>query len=159
MLAPVDRDLLDELREEWRWAVPDEYTPYGMTLIGDWLFLGPSGAVHLLETIEAAFTQIAGSLDELERAAESPEARDMFLEALALAVLRGEQLPRNHCVGFCVPPILGAETDVSNLEIVPVRRYQLWTARIHKAIADAPTGCRITGVDVDDRGFVSVRWC
>lgn len=159
LLAPVEPALLEQLRQEWRWAVPDNYRIFGMTIIGDWLFEDERGSVFLLETMEASLGRIADDLLELEALVESPDKRDeLLLEGHALAVLKGGALSQNHCVGFRVPPVLGGPFDTSNLEVVPVSRYQVWTGRLHKAVASVPVGRRITGVQVDDDGVVSVRW-
>lgn len=159
LLAPVDAPSLVGLRDHWRWLVGDNLSPRGITTIGDWLFLDDSGRVYRLDTIEATVDRIAVDLPELGRMVRSPDFRDeMFLEGLVIAGLRGRQLPRNACVGFRVPPILGGRFEQSNLEIVSVGSYQLWTARLHEALRKVPEGRQILGVDVDDEGIVTVRW-
>ena len=158
LLAPIDAHLLAQLREHWRWAVGDELTAVGITTIGDWLFVDPEGAAYRLDTVEASLDRVAIDMDELGRLAASPDVRDdIFLEGLVLAVLRERTLPRNHCVGFRVPPILGGDFDPSNLEIVPIEPYQMWTGRLHEALGKVPAGREVVGVDVDDRGSVTVR--
>lgn len=159
LLAPVEHHLLLALMREWDWALPVGLRLVGLTKMGDWLFEEEGGAVLMLETVEATVSRVAGSLHELKEIASSTEARDrVFLEGLALGVLSGGSLPPNHCIGFKTPPVLGGRTDVSNLEVVPVTKYQTWTGRIHKAIRMVPEGRRITGVVVGDDGSVSVQW-
>ncbi len=159
LFAPIDRDLLDQLREHWRWCVGGKFQMVGMTVIGDWLFLDDAGAVYLLETVEASFERIAGSMPELVRLSTSEDFRDdKFLEGFVLGVLQGQRLPQNHCVGFKVPPILGGEFDSSNLQVASVGAYQAWTGRLHEALSKVPSGSQVLGVDVGDDGAVSVRW-
>lgn len=158
LLAPIDAPLLAELREHWRWAVGDELTAVGITTIGDWVFLDQAGAVHRLETVEASLDRVAVDMAELGRLAASPDVRDdVFLEGLVIAALGDRRLPRNHCVGFRVPPILGGRFDPSNLEIVPIESYQMWTGRLHEALGKVRDGREVVGVDVDDHGTVTVR--
>ena len=157
--APIDRHVLDQLRANWRWRVGDEYRVVGMTAMGDWLYLDSSGAVYLLETVEASFDRIADDMAELVRLAASDEFRDdTFLEGLALSALAVGRLPQNHCVGFKVPPILGGKFDSSNLQVAAVGTYQTWTGRLHEALSNVPDGGQVLGVDVGDDGAVSVRW-
>lgn len=158
-LAPVDRDVLDQLRREWDWVIPAGLDVFGMTRLGDWLLVDADGAVHLLDTVEAVVTQVASSLDALSDAVEDTETRDrLFLDGLAVRALAGRPLPRNHSLGFRVPPALGGPTDGLNIEIVEVVAYQVWTARVQRALAAVPVGAAITGVEVSESGGVSLQW-
>lgn len=154
LLAPVDAGILAALREEWGWILPPTATVLGVTRMGDWLFR-EGEAIRLLDVVEGTIRPVAADLRELHARIVSSAARDeLFLEGLAVAI----DLPRDHCVGFRVPPILGGETVVSNLEAVPVVPYQQWTARLHRALTGVPPGAAVIGVEVGDDGAVVVRW-
>ena len=72
LLAPIDPGVLDELRHEWDWVIPQSLRVVGLTVLGDWLLEDSDGAMHLLETIEATITKIAGSRAELEAEGHDP---------------------------------------------------------------------------------------
>lgn len=159
LLAPVRREVLERLRSHWRWRVRDDYDIVGMTIMGDWLFLDPSGGVFLLETTEATLERIAGDMRELVGLVASDDYRDdTFIEGLALGALAAGPLRQDHCVGFEVPPVLGGELELSNLQEVAVESYQEWTGKLHEALSKVPAGAQVSGVDVGDDGTVSVRW-
>lgn len=159
LLAPVDRELLDSLRREWDWLLPRATKVLGLTMMGDWLIEENDGAILVLDTLEGVVIKVAGSVADLSRLLRSASFRDeKFLEGLALGVLRGQRLPRNHCVGYVTPPALGGAVDTSNLEVVSVERYQTWMGRLHKALASVPEGCEVSGVKVNEDGSVGVSW-
>lgn len=157
--APVERSELVRQFGHWRWLSGGNAVPLCMTLMGDWIFARPNGALCLLDTIDADIRVVAPDLMRLRSLLDSPEQRDaLILEGLALAVLDGQPLPAGHCVGYRVPPVLGGATDRSNLEVVSAGLYQAWIGALQETLAQVPAGKRILGVELVEPGRVSVRW-
>lgn len=157
--APVLPAELERQFRHWRWLVGANAEALCMTVMGDWIFTHQEGSIWLLDTIEADVRVVAPGLARLESLLDSPDERDaLILEGLALAVLDGQRLPAEHCLGWRVPPVLGGATDRSNLAVVPSGPYQEWMGGLHKALRAVPGGRKVLGVEIAERGEIRVRW-
>jgi len=158
MTAAVDAALVEEVRREWKWLVPRHLSAWRLTWFGDWLFLGPEDRVFFVDVMEGRISFISPSLDALEESLAAPERRDeLFLEGLLLP-WQPVVLPRNTVFGFKVPQVFAGRTELANVEMVPVKIYQMWLGQLHRKLSLLPANALVEGVDVDAQGKVSLRW-
>lgn len=158
-LAPVGQSVLDATFRHWAWLAPNSHVSFGLTLMGDWLTMAADGSVVRLDTLEGTLSRIAGSVAELAERLNDEHARDdLLLEGLAIGFLRGRTLKADTYVNFTLPPAIGGKIEVANLALFEVASHQLFLSGLHRALVDVPAHAHVTGVDVDQRGKISVRW-
>ncbi len=109
----------EPLLEDWTWLLGPNTSPILASALGDLFFLDRAdGSVHILSTGDASTTRVADGVEELRQLLRTPEFTEEHLVPGIVAELRnrGKWLGRRQVYSYRVPPILGGEYSVENLE-------------------------------------------
>ena len=133
--------------ESWDW-VGDiaEKVPVLSTLFGDVIFQDRLG-FWFLDTVEGTLTQPWADRSELQASLATEDGQDQFLLAgLAIGAHQsGLVLSEEDVYSFTVPPILGGQFEVSNIEATSFVVSTNIAGQIHNQLKDLPEGAQITG--------------
>ncbi|MBO9553509.1 T6SS immunity protein Tdi1 domain-containing protein [Cellulomonas sp.] len=140
--------------ESWAWLgeAGGALTPRLATAFGDVFLEGPDGQFWFLDTVEGSLTVSWASGAELQAALNTPDGQDRYLMAgLVVAASEAGLNPTgNQVLGFTVPPVLGGELTVENLELVDFVVSLALGGQIHQQVKDLPPGTPISGLQVSD---------
>jgi hypothetical protein len=151
LTLPLPDDKLDGLLEDWRWLVEGKYSPVLMTAFGDLFLRGETGAVYFLDVVSGEFTCVAKSVEEFEAELAKPETADQWLMAELVLLLRekGVNLHAGQCYGYKIPPVLGGQLSIENIEPTDLVVHHSISGQIHRQTKDLPPGTPISGFTVD----------
>jgi hypothetical protein len=154
-LADVDAP---RLLRAWRWLVDEPLTPLALTRFGDWFVVDGTGAVHRIDALEGAFEQICGSASEFHaRKSGDSELADWFQDGMVYAAFAAGMVPAaGEGLGYRVPPVLGASTQLENVVVVGVSSWQLFMSQLHDKLRFAPAGARVAKLEMDDAGNLEI---
>ncbi len=150
LVRPTSEQLVHALTD-WQW-LPGvaALTPLAVTALGD-VFLHGSGAVWFLDTIDGTLTQEWDTVQDLQAQLNTAEGQDRFLLAglVVSAHERGLRPNEGQVLMLSVPPILGGQIDVENLEVYDLSVALSLLGQIHRQIKDLPPGTQISGISVE----------
>ena len=142
---------LEELLSDWRWLIDDAYSPLLMTAFGDLFLKSETGGVYFLDLVSGEFNRVAATVNEFETLLRNPEKVEEWLMPDLVMSLReqGMTLEDRECYGYKIPPVLGGEISVENVEPSDLAVYFSILGQIHHQVHDLPPGTPITGFTVD----------
>lgn len=151
LLRRVDELDTDRLLADWRWLVSPDYQPFCMTLFGDWFFLGPDQAVHMLDLISGELREVGSTRADFLAALEDKATREDWLmdELAELCLERGLVPGPQECLALKIPPRIGGAIAFSNLQVLDLLVYQSIMGQLHRQTKAMPEGARITRFLVD----------
>lgn len=121
------------------------------SMFGD-VFLEGADGFWFLDTIEGTLTRRWPTAAALQADVNSAEAREQLLMPdLVSAAADAGLVPGEHEVlTFKIPPVLGGEITVSNLEALDYLVAMHISGEIHRQVKDLPPGTQISGITIDD---------
>ena len=133
-MVSADKYDMPRLLHDWRWLVPEAYTPLYLTVMGDWVFGAPDGSLWRLSALEGDFFQIAANADDYNRLIKSDDwLNETFAaEWQPIAASHGLEPSDNECLGWKLPPILGGKFEPANLQIFEMLVYQSVMGQLHR---------------------------
>lgn len=138
--------------ESWDWVddIADK-VPVLSTLFGDVIFQDRVG-FWFLDTVEGTLTQPWTDRSELQASLASEGGQDQYLLAgLAIAAHQsGLVLSDEEVYSFKVPPMLGGQFEVSNVEATSFVVSTNIAGQIHNQLKDLPEDAQITGFNISD---------
>jgi hypothetical protein len=136
--------------DSWQWIGLRGKQPVRGSLFGD-LFFSSSDGWWFLDVIEGSLTRRWPDRTALERELAIEDGQDRYLLAgLALAAAdRGLTLGPTEVYGFAVPPVLGGEMTVENVEKTDFDVALTIAGQLHQQVRDLPPGTRISEVRFD----------
>jgi hypothetical protein len=147
LLIRIDRPDTPEMLGDWEWLIGPDMHPLVMTKFGDWFLADREGQVHWLDLLEGTCKRVAGSVAEFEQLmVQQEQLLHWFVLPWCYRLYDEGRVPGDdQCFGFKVPPKLGAPVDLSNVDVVNLRAYQVWMAEI----ARIPPGTTISHFTVN----------
>ena len=135
----------------WRWLLQKGYHPIVMTAFGDWFLLDDDGSVHFLDLVAGKLSKAAETGDEFKRIMGLPEKLDeWFMAGLVESLLEcGMVLGPGECYGYKLPPIVGGQLEVENIEPTNIVIHQSLLSQIHEQTRNLPEGTKISRFLVD----------
>jgi hypothetical protein len=135
----------------WRWLLQKDYHPIVMTAFGDWFLLDDDGSVHFLDLVVGKLSKAAETGDEFKRVMGRPEKLDdWFMVGLVESLLEcGIVLEPGQCYGYKLPPIVGGQLEVANIEPTDIVIHQSLLSQIHEQTRNLPEGTKISRFLVD----------
>lgn len=140
------------LLRDWVPPLPAGFTLWLVNRFGD-AFVVPEGdnSVYLLDVGVGTFVRLA---DDRSHFADLLDVDDNAANWLLIPLVdacrgAGMTLSRSECYGFKVPPILGGEYEVANVEPTDLSVHYSFLGDIYKQTKDLPDGTRINTVVVD----------
>jgi hypothetical protein len=143
----------ESLLSSWRWLMGDGKLPVLLTVMGD-AFVQDTldGSVHLISVGPGTIERVADSFEEFR---EVLSDRTFIMEHLVpslVADLRasGRSLAPGELYGFKVPPILGGEYVLENLEPTDIAVHFELKGQIYEKARHVPTGTSTESVQIGD---------
>jgi len=146
--AHLDRDTL---LESWQWLIGPTRLPILLTASGDaFLQDAGDGSVHVLDSAAGETSLVAGSVDEFRALLGDPGfVRDYFgVEMVATLREAGVTLASGQVYGYRVPPVLGGEYAVENVEPTDIEVHFSLAGQIHQQVRGLPPRTSIGGAEI-----------
>ena len=139
---------------EWRWLVPDSYTPLWLNAFGDWTFSSKDGEIWFLDLLEGSLVRLATSGDKLNELLQCEGNRNRWLMAdwVTICEERGLRLAREQCYGWKTAPVLGGAMEFSNIQVFDMGVYQCIMGQVHRQLKKLPQGYVITNMQIGSQG-------
>ncbi|MGV3551183.1 DUF1851 domain-containing protein [Rhizobium sp.] len=143
----IDQDGKDwtDLLSDWLPLFPPGFTVWLVNRLGDVIALFDDGSVHFLDVGAGSLTRIADDRTDFATRLEQDDNTEMWL-AISLVddcVRAGMTLGENQCFGFRIPPILGGEYAVENLEPTDLSVHYSLLGQIWQQTRDLPEGTTV----------------
>lgn len=121
---------------DWQWLVPDGMDPLMIGIFGDWIFAAADGTLWHLDLLEGEFQKIAEGSQEFNEKKEKPRYRnEWFGEEWANIALGNGLVPElDECLGWIIPPVLGGEFAVENIQVFSISVYQSATGSLFRQL-------------------------
>jgi hypothetical protein len=144
-------DVLAAALSDWQWL--PELTgkqPLVTSAFGD-VFLRGEDGVWFLDTVEGNVSRQWDSPNDLQQQLNTRDGQDRFLMAglVETAVGAGLVAGQGEVLSFKVPPVLGGQFDVDNLDVTDLVVALSVAGQIHRQVKDLPPGTQVSGVTVD----------
>ena len=148
LLTPDTSDICKGLAT-WNWLDFSEKTFLVANLFGDMFFESNEG-IYFFDMLEGTLTVIAADKIELQSILNTKQGQEQFLMVSLVTGARdkGFMLSKNECYDFIIPPCLGGELSVGNLQVLPFLSKLEATGAIYSQIKDLPIGTEITSVEL-----------
>lgn len=130
---------------EWHWLLPSDLTVWMVNRFGDIIFVPADGTVHFLDIGAGTTKQLANSREDFYQQVDFGDNADnwLLISLTDKCVAAGLTLQPGQCYSFKVPPVLGGEYAVGNVEISDlVVNYSL-LAQINQQTKDLPDGAQV----------------
>jgi hypothetical protein len=142
-----DSELADEAQAAWSWLVPGPWRVLVCAMVGGIFLETGAGNVRRLDVGAGVVEDVADSVEAFEAIMRSddPVVEEWFLPALVEALHEAGKRPGpGQAYWFIIPPIfVEGKYSADNMAIVPVREQLLFSADVHKQIADLPDGAKV----------------
>jgi hypothetical protein len=136
--------------ESWGWIDIGQREPLFTSPFGDVFFRSDDG-FWWLDTLEGSLTRPWDDAEAMKADLGTPDGQDQYLLAgLALAAERRGVVPgADQVYGFAVPPALGGDLTVENVEAIDFIVSLNIAGQLHEQIRNLPPGTRISGFTFD----------
>jgi hypothetical protein len=142
----------EEALESWRWIGElAGMTPALTNAFGDVFLQGPDGSFSFLDTLGGRLERVWPDAASLQSAINSREAQDEYL-MVGLASAAGDaglSPEPEQVLSFKVPPVLGGQLAVENLELADFVVAVNTAGQIHQQVKSLPPGTPVTGITID----------
>jgi hypothetical protein len=131
---------------EWRWLVPEVFSPLWLNCFGDWVFASRDGEIYFLDLLEGSFKSISPSNQVLSGQLNREENQNRWLMAdwVGICRERGLLLSNGQCYGWKVAPVLGGKFEFDNIQVFDLLVYECIMGQIHRQLQGLPEGYVIT---------------
>jgi hypothetical protein len=134
---------------DWSWLIGNSKLPILLLASGDAFVQDTdTGAVHFLDVGAGALSEVAVSFDEFKSLLSDKEFVLNYFAVEMLADIRhsGCLLNPGQIYSFKIPPVLGGEYVLSNVEPSDIAVHYSIAGQIHEQVRNLPEGTPITGV-------------
>ncbi|WP_051510514.1 T6SS immunity protein Tdi1 domain-containing protein [Intrasporangium oryzae] len=135
--------------ESWAWIGLEGKTPLFASPFGD-IFLRGEDGFWWLDTIEGALLKPWETAEEMQAELRSPGGQDRYLlGGLAWAAEEEGVVPTGDQVyAFTVPPILGGDMGLENVQVVDFVVAANVAGQLHEQVRDLPEGTAVSEVTI-----------
>ncbi len=145
-ISHLDRS---SLLEDWVWLIGTKNLPILVTASGD-VFLQhtETGKISFMSVVSGKTNDIVDSIDAFRtRLTETDFVTEYFAVNLVGDLIQsGVKLDHNQIYSYRVPPALGGEFAIENIETTDIRVHFSLTGQIHEQIKDIPEGTIIDAI-------------
>jgi hypothetical protein len=134
-----------ELLSGWLGALPPVFTVWLVNRFGDVFAVFEDESVHMLDVGIGAINRVADNRDHFAAQCDSDDVANnwLMINLVDGCVTAGLTLGPDQCYGYKVPPILGGEYTIENLEPTDLSVHYSLLADIYRQTKDLPDGTRI----------------
>lgn len=129
----------------WSWLIPAEFTLWLVNRFADLFLVLPDGSVHMLDVGAGTLTKLADSRDDFcDLIDEGDNANQWLMIPLVdKMVAAGVVLQPGQCYGFKIPPVMGGDYAVENVEPLAVWDCLGAYGSIHYQLQNVPDGTQV----------------
>jgi hypothetical protein len=130
---------------DWNWLLPSSFTIWRVNRFGDLFFVPDDGSVQFLDIGAGTISLLAPDKEAFYSLVdEDNNADNWFLIGLTDACVNaGLILQSGECYTFKVPPVLGGQYELENIETGSLVVNHGLLAQIHEQIKDLPDGATV----------------
>lgn len=141
----------DDLLSAWRWLVDVHFQPVLVSAMGDLFLRHEDGSIYWLDTAGGMLTEVASSADDFKQLMVQVDNADQWFVPQLIGDLKstGLNLGPNQCYSFKVPPPLGGEFELTNIEVCDISVHFNILGQIHEQIKDLPEGTPISEIQIE----------
>lgn len=140
-----------DLIKDWRWLVGKRKIPVLVSVMGDMFLQDPKdGTIHFLSFVDGKITKIADSGDKFSDLLSDKNFVINYFPVQLIGDLKlaGNALEPENVYSFKIPPRLGGEFNLDNIEQCNCIVNSSLTAQIHKQLHDIPNGTKIEKIHI-----------
>ena len=132
--------------QHWRWLVPESYTVFGASVLGDLFLTNPRGRVFWLDVGSAELTEVTESVGEFNTMLASREHLDYSFGPALVEACETAGLARqaDECYSYVMLPILGGGYSPANIKVRTLENHLVGWGPICEKVAELPDGAQIT---------------
>lgn len=136
----------DTLLKDWQWLIGLSKLPILLTAAGDaFVQDADDGTVYFLDVGRGEIHAVAGSDEELRSLLAS---KDFVVNYLAVQMVgammqAGRRLEPGQIYRFKVPPVLGGQYDLNNVEATEIAVHFSLAGQLHEKVRNLPPGTPI----------------
>jgi len=140
----------DKLLADWRWLVPEKFTPIMMTAFGNLFLRDEAGQIQFLDSMAGELKVVAESQVEFEQICDDREKRRVWFLGFMVTELRRLHGPlaEGECYSCKIPLSLGGQMEVGNFEREEVLTHYSILGQVHRQTKHLPPGTQIDKVNV-----------
>ncbi|MDQ8183895.1 T6SS immunity protein Tdi1 domain-containing protein [Pelagicoccus sp. SDUM812005] len=145
LIDPANRDWND-LLDDWKWILPNKFTPWLVNRFGDIFMVLSDGTVHMLDVGAGRLDLLANDRNDFcTKLDEDQNADEWLLISLVDSLTEnGMKLNEDECYSFITQPGLGGEYEKENVKVYDISVHYAVTGQIFEQIKDIPDGTKIT---------------
>jgi hypothetical protein len=134
-----------ELLSGWRFLLPKSFNIWLVNRCGDVFVVYEDDSVHRLDVGRGTIERVADSCDDcVTRLDQDDHANTwMMVDLVDRCVKAGLRLGPIQCYGFKIPPMLGGEYEVDNIEPTDLSVHYTILAEICSQTVDMPDGTKV----------------
>jgi hypothetical protein len=134
-----------ELISGWRYLLPNTFDLWLVNRFGDLFAVFEDGSVHLLDVGRGTVERLADSREHfIDRMDQDGNGEGWLLTGLVDECVRaGMKLKENQCYGFKIPPILGGDYEIANIEVTDLAVHYSLQAQICRQARELPPGTKV----------------
>lgn len=137
---------------DWVWLIGKSKLPIMLTACGDAFVQDvDDGSVHFIDVAAGAIAKVADSITEFQtHLSERQFVIDYFAAEMVGDLLEsGVRLDPSQVYSFKVPPILGGEFALDNIERCDLDVHYSIAGQLHQKVRGLPPGTKIGGVSIE----------
>jgi hypothetical protein len=140
-----------DLLSGWAGTVPESFTLWLVNRFGDAFLVLDDESVHMLDVGGGSFTRLADSRSHFAQLLDVDDNANnwLMIPLVDECVHTLPALSASQCYSFKLPPMLGGEYRVENIELSDLAVHYSLLADIHAQTKDLPDGTKITRVTID----------
>jgi hypothetical protein len=144
LVRTFEPQAMSDALKAWEWIGLDGKTPVFTSAFGN-VFLRAADGFWFLDRLAGTLTRPWDTAGQLQDELDTPEGQSVYLSAgLVWAANELGVVPSDAQVyDFAVPPILGGEQIVTNVEVVEFTVALGMSGQIHEQLRDVPPGTPI----------------
>ena len=132
---------------DWQWLGLGRIAPVFLSRFGNWFFLRPDGAVHMLHVCEAVVELVAPDFDKFQALVNTQEGQEKCLySALVLQFRRQGIVARGRdAIGFAPHPAFVSSLDACKVMVLTMNVWQAICGQAMRQIRGAAQSAASAG--------------
>ena len=132
----------------WMKELPAAFELWFVSRFGDPFIVLDDGSVHLLDVGRGVLEKLADSREDFVARIDAPGNAEswLLLPLVDRCVAAGMALGPQQCFGYRMPPMLGGEYAVENIEPTALERHYTLLGQVWEQVKDLPAGTRVAGI-------------
>ena len=144
LIDPVNRDW-GNLLDDWKWMLPNEFTPWLVNRCGDVFMVMSDGSVHMLDVGAGRLDRMADDQNDFCTKIDEGQNTDEWLLISLVDSLTesGVSINEDECYSFITFPGLGGKYEKENVKVEDLSVHYSVSGQIFEQIKDLPDGAQI----------------